>query len=74
MEIRPYGKDNSAAPWQAPQGLPLRPEIMMLDRLVLLGCGPSNIGRVFVTDGMRPGEVVIDLEEIVVPQDLEGGC
>lgn len=52
MEIRPYGKDNSAAPWQAPQGLPLRPEIMMLDRLVLLGCGPSDIRGVFVTNGM----------------------
>lgn len=66
MEIRSNRESNSAAAWEPPQSLALGSEIVMLDGSVLLGRLPAQPGRVLGADAPRPGQGVVDLDEVVV--------
>jgi hypothetical protein len=46
--------------------LTLRAEVVMFDGAVGSGCIPGRFAGVFVSDAVGPGEVFVDLEEVVV--------
>lgn len=68
MEVSSDGEDNTARARETPQGLALRAEVVVIDRLVLLGSEPADCARFAVlgADTVRPRERIIDLDEVVV--------
>jgi hypothetical protein len=68
VEVRADGEDDAAAARQPTERLPLGPEVVVLDGLVLLRREPAHATwlAVFWADAGRPGEFVVDLDEVVV--------
>lgn len=66
MEIGADGEDHATTSRQAAQGLPLAAEEVVADGAVALrgvpGCGAGVLGA----DAVGPGQVIVDLDEIVV--------
>ena len=69
MEIRPNREHHASTLRQPSQRLPLAAEIVVADRFVFLGRVPTDIGRIFTAYAVGPGEVVVDLQEVVVSGD-----
>lgn len=71
LEVRADGEGDGARAGQAPQRLPLRAEVVVLDGAVLLRRVPADGmgGRVLGPDAVRPRQVVVDLDEVVVAED-----
>lgn len=69
VKVGADGKHDAAGLGQAAQGLALGAEVVVADGAVLLGRVPADAVRVLAADRVAPGQLVVDLDEVVVARD-----
>jgi hypothetical protein len=66
QEIGPDRKQNSAAPGESSQCLPLAPEVYIIDPWIRQSVIPANSKRILGTDIGRPRKRAISLDKVII--------